>query len=104
MPQVIIKGLKSEEVKAMSENILEALSNINETPKDYYLFQHDDRPYYVEGTASNAYPLVEIIQFKRDSSQEAQTAQYLINYIKGLGYDEAEVYYIHLERSNYYMG
>ena len=104
MPQIIVKGLPQETVCAMSKLLLNDLAKINETPADYFLFQCDTNPIFIDGKPDAGYPLVEIKQFQRDKAMEEATAKLIIQYIKSLGYTEAEVYYIHLSEAAYYLG
>lgn len=102
MPQIIVKGMTPEDVRLMSENTLSEIARINETPEEYYIFQHCTNTYFERGKESAIYPLVEVVQFERSREQEKETAKYLCQYIHSLGYPTAEIYYVHLREQDYY--
>lgn len=102
MPQILVRGLKASEVASLCRDCLGDLARINETPEDYYLFQRWEPETYSAAGAQPSYPLVEVKQFRRSPEQEAQTARLVLDYIRGLGYEEAELYYVYLEEQAYY--
>ena len=101
MPQVICKGLKEEEVKLMSRDILDEISKISSTPRDYFTFEFVNNKIFIDGI-EKMYPLIELKQFKREDEIEKNMAETIAKYIKSLGYSECEVFFEHLQEKNYF--
>lgn len=102
MPQLIFKGIKIEEVKLLSESLLEKLAMLTDTPKDYFSFECPQTMYFFAGKQIELYPLIEIIQFDRGETTESAMAQLIQSEVKALGYTDCEVYFTHVNRENYY--
>lgn len=102
MPQLIFKGVKREDVKNLSKTLPSVLSEISQTPKDYFTFECPNTEYFFEGEDFKMYPLVKIIQFERLKEIEEKMALTIQEKVKTLGYSECEVYFIHIEKENYY--
>lgn len=102
MPQLIFKGVKREEVKKLSLTLPDLLSQITSTPRDYFTFERPSTEYFFDGESYKIYPLVEVVQFSRGTEIESKMAEIIQSEIKKIGYNECEVYFIHIEKQNYY--
>lgn len=102
MPQLIFKGIKKEHVEKFSKELVEELATISETPLDYFTLEVPQTSYVANGAPFEMFPLVEVIQFERSAPVERQMAICIAQKVKDLGYSVCEVYYIHLEKKDYY--
>lgn len=103
MPQLVFKGVKEADVAKLSTQLSGDLSKISTTPEDYFTFEFAPRVYYFKGTQIEMYPLVEVIQFERAQEVEAKMARRIQEAIYQLGYQECEVYFVHVDQKNYYL-
>lgn len=102
MPQLIFKGVNREDVRKMSGILPDILSEIAETPKDYFTFECPRTDYFFGGEEIKMYPLIEVIQFERGKEVEGKMAYTIQSEVKKLGYEECEVYFTHILKENYY--
>lgn len=102
MPQLVFKGVKEDDVRDLSLTLAKELSEIADTPEDYFTFEYATRTYYSKGEQIKMYPLIEIIQFKREQKVESKMAHHIQERIYELGYTECEVYFLHIHTEDYY--
>lgn len=102
MPQIIFKGVKTEDVREISKKLPEELGEISHTPVDYFTIERPNTEYFFGGETFQMYPLIEVIQFDRGQEIEKKMALNIQEKVKSLGYDECEVYFTHIEKENYY--
>lgn len=102
MPQIIIKGLKREDVIKMSIDLPEYLSDVSNTPIDYFTMERVQNEYFSSGKVFDMYPLIEVVQFDRGKEVESKMARIIQKQVKNLGYKECEVYFTHIDKEDYY--
>lgn len=102
MPQLIFQGVQPEQVQEWSQTLLSVLADCSNTPPDYFTFCHLDPTYYTQGQQTSTYPLVEIKLFDRGRDVEAKMARIISDAILAHGYEECEVYFLHLQQDDYY--
>lgn len=102
MPQIITKGVKRQDVLEISKNLLDDLSIISDTPKDYFTLECVENIYFADAKEFTMYPLIEVILFDRGKEVERKMAQKIQEQVKSLGYSECEVYFTHIQKENYY--
>lgn len=102
MPQLIFKGVKTEDVRETSKSLASELAAVSNTPIDYFTFECPQTIYYQGGKEFQMYPLIEILQFKRDDEVEKKMAETVAAAVKARGYQECEVYFVHLEKGSYF--
>lgn len=102
MPQIIIKGVASEDIKNMSKELVSDLAVICDTTEDNFIFEEVNDSYYSYGEKTKMYPLVEIKMFDRGSDVEKSMYFSIRNYLESKDYEDIEVYFIHLKNSSYF--
>lgn len=102
MPQLIFKGVTPDIVQKLSITLLEQLSNLSDTPVDYFTLECPQTQYFRDGKIHTMYPLVEVLQYDRGVAMEQQMAQSIADAVKAEGYDVCEVYFIHIGKDDYY--
>lgn len=103
MPQLRCYGLTEEDVRAMSEEIVEELALTMLTPQDYFIFTHVPHRHFLYGKELVLDPpMVEVLQFARDHDQEKKVAKTILSFLEKKGYPHGETYFIHLEEQDYY--
>ncbi|MBD3948385.1 DUF1904 family protein [Tuanshanicoccus lijuaniae] len=102
MPQLIFKGLKTQEVAQLSATLPSILSRLTDTPEDYFTFELVTSTFFNQGKQVEMYPLVEIKQFNRGLAIEQKMAEVIQAAVYSFDYSECEVYFTHIEPENYY--
>lgn len=102
MPQLIFKGVKKEDVCNFSKDMAQSLSEISDTPIDYFTFERPETNYFSNNSSFEMYPLIEVIQFDRGSEVEEKMAKQIATIVKSCGYKECEVYFTHIDKKDYY--
>lgn len=103
MPQLVFKGLKSEDVQMCSRMLLEPLATLCQTPKDYFTFECVNSNFFFNGQEMEMYPLIEVIQFDRGQEIEKEMVKIIQDTIFSLGHQECEVYFTHISQENYHL-
>ncbi len=105
MPQIICKGLKEEEVVALSSSMSKEFSKIMDCPEDWFLFEFVERKCYVQGKKLENDPMIDIYYFDRGQEIQDQCALALDKAIRELGYEQIEIHFhFCLERCYYENG
>ena len=100
MPQLRCYGLTEEDVRAMSEEIVEELAVTMVTPQDYFIFTHVPYRHFLHGKDLTLDPpMVEVLQFASDHAQEKQVAKIILSFLGKRGYPHGETY---LKEEDYY--
>lgn len=102
MPHIIIKGVKEEEVKEISQKLIKPFSEIVKCSIDHITLEHLHTTFYSEGNATGGYPFVNIYWFKREA-QTCQAVADLFNaFFKNKGYADNCVQFVDLEKQYYF--
>ena len=102
MPRIVFKGIQIKELKEISRELVNELSEIVNTPRDNFILEFSQNTYIFDGKEIETYPVVEVNWFRRSREIEQSVYRILENKIKGLGYGEAEVYFVELKEESYY--
>lgn len=102
MPQLIFKGVKTSTVKEISTKLVNELSLITDTPRDYFTLECIDAQFIFDGEQIDLYPLIEIKWFDRGQSCKDRVAIVIDRYLKPFGYDTTEIFFTTLEKEDYY--
>ncbi len=105
MPHLFCKGLKETEVIELSNTLSRELSQIMNTPEDWFLFEHIERKRYVQGKAIENSVFIEVWYFGRTKEVQDKSALAIDAAIKALGYANVEIcFYIRSKQSYYVNG
>lgn len=102
MPQLLIKGMKVEEVQKISTQLINELEEIIGCPRDYFRLECVDSALIKEGDVVKGYPLVQVNWFDRGQEIQDKAAVSITRNIQGAGYEQVEIFFIVLERIKYY--
>lgn len=65
MPHLRIRGVKREEVKEISRELVDQLAEIVECPRDWFTLECLNTEFIFDGEDSVGYPFVEVLWFDR---------------------------------------
>ncbi len=102
MPQISVRGVRTEDIATMSAELSQKLANIFDTTVDNLFFQEEIVRFYSLGECVDLYPLIEIKLFDRGTEVEKSVYETIKNYLENKGYKDIEVYFIHLEERSYF--
>jgi len=102
MPHIIIKGMDIAHTKQISKAMIDDLEGIIGSPRDYFTLEVIESRFIVDGDIIKKDPFIQINWFDRGQDVQDQTAACITKHIKQLGYAHIEIFFIILERKNYY--
>ncbi|MCD4713797.1 MAG: DUF1904 domain-containing protein [Clostridiales bacterium] len=102
MPQLIFKGVKASTIKEVSTKLVNELSLITDTPRDYFTLECIDTQFIFDGDEIELYPLIEVKWFDRGQSCKDRVAVAIDRYLKPFGYNTTEIFFTTLEKEDYY--
>lgn len=102
MPQIRFKGIKKEEVAQLSGVVIEEMSELMDTPKDWFQVEYDPVQVFLDGEESRGEPMVQVWWFKRGQEVQDKAATRLNEMVCELGYDYAVVSFHVFEKQDYY--
>ena len=102
MPHMVIKGMKEQEVALLSKEIFPQLSEIMETPEDWFVFEHSQNTYFISGQATPLYPMVHLYWFDRGQEIKDQTAVLFDEKIRAMGYEQIEIIFHTHKKEDYF--
>lgn len=102
MPQIIIKGVALDQIRAISTDLVERLSLVSNTPKDYFLLECVQSTFVFNGELAKPYPLIEVKWFDRGDQCKLAFATSITQAIRSLGYPDVEVYFTTLSPVDYF--
>ncbi len=103
MPTLRFHGISREKALGFSEQLIKDLAIAFETEDDNISIEIVDSMFIRKGGHDvSPYPMVEIIAFERSEIIESQAAQAVTDALRDAGYEYSEIFYIHIDKENYY--
>lgn len=102
MPQIIIKGMDVDKVKAISTSLVDELQRIMDCPRDYFQLEVSTSVFIMDGKQVEITPLVQVKWFDRGQRVQDQAAAAICRHGREAGYDQVETFFIPLEKERYY--
>lgn len=103
MPHLIFKGVTSNEVSKISENLIESLAITIDCPVDHFTVEWQETVFFRQGKQGmGGYPFVTMNWFARPQPLQDQVAKLITDSVMSQGYDEVCVMFNVLEPTRYY--
>ena len=102
MPHLRMRAIKSEHVQALSETLLPELAQAINTDEENFTFERIETQFFVKGTATSSYPMIEVLWFPRPQEVQDKVATLITNKVKSLINDDVIVIFTKLEKESYY--
>ena len=102
MPQIIIKGMEIDKVKAISTRLVDELQEIIGCPRDYFTIEVSGSAFIMDGKQAQISPLVQVNWFDRGQKVQDEAAAAIFRNIKSSGYSHVEIFFTVLEKNKYY--
>jgi len=103
MPHLRIRGMKEEEIRKISTELLDEFVRIIEVPRDHFTIEYVPSTFIFDGeTDKNRYPFVEVLWFNRGEDVMQVIASVITQFIKPFDYDDVAVYFRDLHKDHYF--
>jgi hypothetical protein len=102
MPMLSFKGVKLEEIKDMSTQLVDTLAKIANAPREYFTLEFKETTFISDGALRTTYPIIEIKWFDRGQTVKDQMAKVIDQALREKGYDHIEIIFYPLIKSDYY--
>ncbi len=102
MPQIIVKGVKENEVKALAMDTCKTLGQIVDCPSDWFVFDWQESKFFDETGEIKHWPVVQVWWFARGQEVQDGVVTTLNDYFKKLGYPGSQISFHIFEYSSYY--
>lgn len=102
MPHIMIKGMKLADVKKISKGMIDELEVIIGCPREYFTLEALDTNFVIDGETVAKDPFIQINWFDRGQEVQDKTAVAITEHISAVGYKNVEMFFMMLERNNYY--
>jgi hypothetical protein len=102
MPMLKFKGIETEEVCAISKNLIDELQELIQCPRDYFSLSVDKSVYIKDGEIVKGEPIVEVSWFDRGQEVQDKAAKIITKYVNSLEYPNVDVIFFTLDEINYY--
>ena len=84
MPHIRVRGLPFEDLESVSDQLIETLAQLTDTPNSHFTLEYQAITYLAVGGASPAYPFIEVLWFDRGTAVKASVAQSIDDLIRPL--------------------
>ncbi len=102
MPRIVVRGMKKEDVREVSAELLETVEKIIQRPKDAFTLESvESVSYFDKKEVSQVY--IEISWKSRPTEVCKEVAEAINPLIKGFGYEKVFVYFKDLDLEKEFM-
>lgn len=102
MPQIKIKGIEKETVKAFSKSMVDDLSSIIDCPRDHLIIECQEVISIFDGEEIPVYPFIELAWFDRGTEVQDKVSDCIFKYLSDANIEEAELAFTTFKERNYY--
>ena len=102
MPQIIVKGVKEEEMKEISMNCAPVLAKLCDCPDDWFVFDYVQSKFYDVTGEIKHWPVVQVWWFERPQQVQDSFAECIENRMRKLGYPGSQISFHIFKESAYY--
>lgn len=102
MPQIIIRGVELEKIKAISTDLLTDLHQTIGCPVEDLTLECSPSTFVKNGSLAKGYPFVEVGWFDRGQTIQDQVAKEITAHIQRAGYPNVDIMFTTFEKNKYY--
>ncbi|MDH4619045.1 DUF1904 family protein [Brevibacillus sp. AY1] len=103
MPHLLVRGVKAEQMAAISQPLTEELAAICQCGTDNFTIECLQTTGVFDGKIVDSYPFVEVAWFERGQETRDQFAQAVTKHVLSLGVPEVEVAFFAYQKESYYI-
>jgi len=102
MPQLIFTGIKHEEVKDISTQLIDTLAKIADAPRDYFTLEINANDFVFDKEIVIINPVVQVLWFDRGQAVKDEMASVIDQSLRNKGYEHIEIVFEDLGKESYY--
>lgn len=102
MPHLLVRGIKAEQMAAISGPLTEELASICQCGTDNFTIECLHTTGVFAGKVVDSFPFIEVSWFERGQEVRDQFAQALTRHILSLGVPEVEIGFNAFQKESYY--
>ena len=102
MPIIKLKEVDVKKALEISTGLIDELEKLIKCPRDYFNLSVDKATYIKDGEIIEGSTMVEVAWFDRGQEIQDETARIITKYINLAGYENVDVIFFPLNKSNYY--
>lgn len=102
MPQIIVKGITSQQAENMSKECCKKLGEICGCPSDWFVFDRIESEFFDESGKIRHWPVVQVWWFERPQKVQDSVAQLLNGYFRNMGYPGSQISFHIFQTDAYY--
>ena len=91
MPQLIVKGIREDEVKVLAKSAAPDLADICNCPIDWFTFDYIPSKFYDFTGKEIVNPVIQVWWFERPQELQDKVAKCLDKHIKSFGYTFSQI-------------
>ncbi|MGI8386818.1 DUF1904 family protein [Robertmurraya sp. P23] len=103
MPFLLIRGISVEQVKSISQPLVEDLANLCACGTDNFTLEVVNSTFVFDGKVVPGYPFIEVKWFERGLDIQNEFASIITKQVQSLGIPEVEVAFNTFKESSYYL-
>ncbi len=102
MPQLIIRGMKKQDIQTISKTLVDELTDIIGCPREYFTIELLETIFFKDGIEVTGSPLIQVNWFERGQELQDAAAQAIDQAVRRAGYEQVEIFFVVLEKTGYY--
>lgn len=102
MPIIKLKAIELKKALEISKELIDELQELVKCPRDYFNLSVDTATYIRDGKIVEGPTMVEVSWFDRGQEVQYKAAKIITKYINLVGYENVDVIFFPLNKSNYY--
>jgi Domain of unknown function (DUF1904) len=103
MPQLIVRGIKAEQMRSISQPLIEDLAEICDCGTDNFTIDCLQTTSVFGGSIVDTFPFIEVAWFERGLETRDRFAAALVKHVTSLGISELEVAFKTYREDCYYI-
>lgn len=102
MPILKFKGMKVENTRKISKELIDELQELIQCPRDYFSLAVNQAVYVFDGEIVEGSAMVEVAWFDRGQEVQDKAAKIITKHVNLAGYPNVDVIFQSLDKSKYY--
>lgn len=103
MPKLVFKGVKLEEIKDISAQLVDTLAGIANAPRHVFTLECVENPFIFDGEIVQPVPVVSVQWIDRGQATKDLMATAIDQAVRSKGYENVEVVFSELKKGDYYI-
>lgn len=102
MPIMKFNGIHKEDIRSISTSVVDALQDLLNCPRHYFVLEIIDNTYVFEGKYVTCAPRIDVFWFDRGQEIRDQYAKIVTDKMNCCGYENLDICFFPLNQDHYY--